>query len=105
MPARGDRHPTAGKITQGQLTLLIAGRGAGLVGPDPHLDEVHRLCWARRIDPVGIVALGVHDARTCAHPLRQSGIDQARVAVRVLMDKRAGKYPGDDLGVTMGMVG
>jgi hypothetical protein len=104
MAAGGDRHPIADKITETQLPLLVARWGTRLVGPDPHLDEVNRLGWTRRIDPVGIVALSVHNARTCAHPLGQSGKDQPRVAMRVLMDQQAGKYPGDDLGVMMGMV-
>jgi hypothetical protein len=44
------------------------------------LDKMHRLGWTCRIDPVGIIALGVHDSRACAHSLGKSWIDQPGVA-------------------------
>jgi hypothetical protein len=87
MPARGDRHPVTGKITKRQFALLIARWGTELVGSDPHLDEVDRLGRTVRIDSVAVVALRVHDARACAHPLRQPGIDQPRVAVGVFVNE------------------
>ena len=87
MPARGDRHPVTGKITKRQFALLIARWGTELVGSDPHLDEVDRLGRTVHIDSVAVVALRMHDARACAHPLRQAGIDQPRVAVGVFVNE------------------
>jgi hypothetical protein len=84
---RGYRHPTRGKITQRELTLLIARRHIRLIGPDPHLDEVHRFNRASGIDSVRIVALGVHDPGTRTHSLREPGIDESRMAVRILVNQ------------------
>ena len=54
-----------------------------------------------RLRPGCVVALRVQHPAARAHPLHQAGVDDAGVAVRVLVDQAALEHPGDDLGVAV----
>ena len=101
---RGYRCPTLGKITQLQHLLLVLRRRPGLIGPQPHLDEVGRGRINLRIDAIGVVALGVDDARTSARPLHYPAVDHATITVGILVYHRAGQHPSHDLDVAMGVL-
>jgi hypothetical protein len=76
------------------VQLFVRGVDPLRVGRDPHLDEVD-----------GLVAAGVHLAvpnpRARAHPLGEAGVDDARVAQRVLVLQFSFQHPRDDLHVVV----
>ncbi len=41
----------------------------------------------------------MQDSRSSAHPLGETGVDDARMPHRILMYERTSQYPGDDLHV------
>ena len=85
--------------------LLLARRAARLVGPHHIWTKCTGSAGGRRVEPEGVVALGVHDARPGAHPLREPAVHDAGVAPGVLVHQRARQHPGDDLRVAVRMVG
>ena len=62
------------------------------VGRHPHLHEVDVVVAAR-------VHLRVPDPRAGAHPLSEARVEDAAVALGVLVLELAAEHPGDDLHV------
>lgn len=77
--------------------LIVGGPEAGLVGEDPDLAEVDRLC--------GEVELGVRQAGTGGHPLDISGPDDGLVAHAVLVGDLAVENNGDNFHFLVGVCG
>jgi hypothetical protein len=76
----GHRDEPADEQRVVDLELLVAGGDPALVGQDPHLDEVHGVAVGiAALQAPGVVLLAVQDPGAGAHPLGQSGVDDAVV--------------------------
>jgi hypothetical protein len=104
MPRHPGRHHRQPALQVGwvELQLLVSGHDLGLIRHDPHLNQVQRLAgvW---VHGRPVVLLRVPDTGSGGHALGQVGIDDAVVALRVLMNQRAVQHPRHDLHVAVRM--
>ena len=99
------RNPAASKIIKVQRRVACTTVVVRLIGSKPHLDEVRRARRRFHRGLVGVVALGVDNARAGTHPLNLATVDHPTIAVRVSMHKRARQHPGHDVDASMRMIG
>ena len=76
--ARGNRNKAFTFELSVDIPLLVCGCNPLGIRQHPHLDEVH-------VVAVTGVHLGVPDAGSRAHPLREAGINDAAVPSRILV--------------------
>src|SRR3954453_6592860 len=92
--ARGDRNQVTAGERVVDVSLLIARIDPRSVRQHPHLHEVHRFGLAG-------VLLAVPNPATGRHALGEPGVQDAVIALAVVVLQLAGQHPGDDLHVAV----
>src|SRR5208283_4348354 len=96
--ARADQAQAPLSLGLRERLLLVARLEPRLLGNDPYLEEAHRLRLAR-------IVLAVPDAGSRRHPLDVAGADHRGLAEAVPMLQGAVDDIGDNLHVTMPVLG
>src|SRR5262245_38057499 len=95
-PPRGNGNPSPSLQFSSYIQLLITRCDAFRIRRDPHLDEMHVFVCLR-------VHLRVPDPCPGTHALGKSRVEDAGIALRVLMLQFTVEHPGHNLHIVMGM--